>query len=880
MTSSIRKRVVSALISAGLLLAVVWMLFLKPPGQLSSYVPEHAAWYAEMNNPRQLLQEIENGILPYSDSGVSLVRVLKGNVEAAYQHFRAHRQLLEKFENQSFGISAHTLSEKESGYVFYLSCLPEQRQELAAMLEKQFRGRSGYRFERREYLGKQIIEVSDKQGKTFSMAFLKTAVCGSFSGFLLEEIIRNSGVFLKPGFASRLSSDSRYHHVAAKSLRLFINNGILPVFLQQFLRAGEQGLIRQAGDAMLLGVDGFTGKDLQFDGYIISQNKMRPSNNQRKINAGTFVPDNSRVLCFSLRKKELWQSLSDPAAAVDARLSLINAALEDELMLVLAEGRGLRKYDHLLIATLKNPDVLSQVLQNVAGRTSPPYSYREDYRGFQIFKHIDPELAAKLAGSAFINWSSSFYVIIGPYLLISDQIDLIRRCADRYLENRGVASSNVQHRWFEMEALPGRLVPCLMENAAGSFRTSFREWLPLLRAVRKVHMVDMGEQENPGISIRLSLKNPPARLDSLIPLNSLFLDSLVISDPVRLGQEDDPRSSVWLVQDLKKQIHWLDANFTILKTILLSDYWIKPPLPMRQGKPKDYSCLLTLPRQTLAFDAGGTQISDYSYTLPDSLSGLQQSTLIDYDHNFQYRLYLSGRHGIVMATDREGRLLAGWNPKKLPAALVLAPRHIRVSGRDYILLLDNRGYLLLTNRKGEVQPGFPLKLKGSDYSGWFTEPGLNEESSFVYCLSELGQMEKVNLRGVIVSSMQLFRPDVSTRFSLHTDQEERTFILARVSKGSVTLFDQSYRPVLEHKSEGGRFAIRQFNFGGNNRIFAVTDLDKKLGMLYDESGEKIIQKPFSSTTAVDIYASDEEGEKFRLLSVFENKVSLSEFYKN
>ena len=881
MEAGTKKRWGPVVISVCLAALIGWMLFLKPSGQLSSLVPEHAAWYAEMENPEQILQDVQKGIFPYADSSLRILQSLREDLRFARSVFTRHEDLLATLRKQPFGVSAHALSEKETGYVFYLSCPEEQNEGLLRMLEEKFRNRPEFRYEQREYLGVKILEISNKKGKTFSLALMKSALAGSFSGFLLEEIIRNSGVFLKPGFVSRLRSDSRYQHMESKPVRLFINTGVLPVFLRQLLGLQEMELMRHAADAVLLGLDGIKEQEIQFDGYIINQNQGKAPKLQRRINVAAFVPEENLILSCAIRKKELWSALFNGNGEDDARLSLIQTALEDEMMLVLAQGQGLRKYDHLLIAPVKDEAVLQQVFQSAAGAKSPPYSYTEDYRGIPIFRHQESGFSRILGGTAFQNWSSSFYAVMGNCLLVSDQLDLLRLCADQHIEQQEEASpSGSESRWFDLYLKPAGMIPGLMENAKGNFRSAFRDWLPLFRAIRQIRISDSGEPENPGISLKSSLKIQSEKQDSLLPVAHLFLDSVIVTDPVGFGTGLYNQHTFWLMQDLKKQVHWLDANLSLKRTIPLTDFWIRPPMALRKGQEKEFPLLLTLPKTTIAFDASGSQIPDFNYQLPDSLSGLEHSVLIDYDHNFEYRLYLTGRHGIVLAADRSGRLLPGWNPKRLESSLALPPVHIRIAGRDYILLLDTRGSLMMTNRKGEIQPGFPIQLKGSDYSGWFLEPGLNEEGSFVYCFSRLGQMEKVNLLGVLVSSIQLFRPDVTTRFDLHPDQRGRSFVVSRQNKGSVTIFDQSYRPVFEHKSEGSRFAIRHFQFGGTNRIFAITDLDQKQCMLYNESGDRILKKPFRATAAAEINHLNKVDGSFRVLSVFENRVSLDEFYKD
>jgi hypothetical protein len=879
MEAKVKKRWITFLISSGIILSVLWMLFLRPSNSLSSYVPEHAAWYLETRNPLKLLQDVESSILPFSDSGLSLVKQLQEGAGVVTHLMESRQDLLSVLKEGPFGISSHSISGNEAGYVFYLASTKEIQDGLMEFLSKRFRNLEGYRIEKREYLGEKILEISKKGGRTFSISFLKNALVASFSGFLLEEVIRSSGVSIKPGFAIRLSRDPRFRHIENKNIHFFINNAVFPVFLKEFLLNPEPEMLRHPAEAMVFGIDRFSGMELRFQGFALSR---RGSGSGGKLlNPGLreVLPSGLEVLSFQLAIKDLWADAAGSGKADDGKSLLLGKALQDELLLALLEGQGLKKYDHILVAEVRNQAGLEQVMQMIAGSESSPYVYKEDYRGFALYKHRNNQLASEIAGKQLSGWAASCYAVFGSKLVICDQMELLRQCADVQVENPKPPAVSGKASTVLLEASPGRMIPYFMENSAGPLRRYLKEWLPLAKSVTRFHLSDEGEPENPSLSLTISLGLENQKPDSLQPLAKIFIDSTIVSAPFRL-QTGPENGGVWLLQDCKKQVHFLDDKLNLISTVSMPDFWLNEPLPIMRTAKTAGSVLISLPKSTMVFSENGSTASGFSLNLPDSLSALNFCSLIDYDHSFQYRLFSASRYGFVLASDESGRLLPGWNPRKLSAPLAQAPRHIRIAGKDYILMLDKAGNLLLTNRKGEMQPGFPYKLKGDSYSSVFLEAGLEEENSFVYCLSELGQMEKVSLSGKQVSFLQLFRPEVNTRFTLCPDQKGRTFVVARQGSGSVTLFDQSYRPVLEFKSAGKHFAIRHFQFGSTNKIYAISDLDTRQGQLFNESGLPILKTTFQTSGPVEIIPAEQTPGRYRLLSVFENRAVLSGFVKN
>ena len=879
MEAKVKKRWITFLISSGLILSVLWMLFLRPAGRLSSYVPEHAAWYLETQNPLQLLQDAERAILPFSDSGLSLVKQLQDGAGTFTKVLESRKDIMSGLQEGPFGISAHAISGNEAGYVFYLSARKEIQEALMDFLEKKYRNTEGCRIEKREYLGEKILEISGKGRRTFSISFLKNALVASFSGFLLEEVIRGSGVSIKPGFATQLSRDPRFRHIENKNIRLFINNAVFPVFLKEFLQNPEPELLRHSATAMVFGMDRFTGMELRFQGFAISRRGSASGGKLLNPALKEVLPSGLEVLSFQLAIKDLWASAAGSSNDDDRKTLLLQNALQNELLLALLEGQGLKKYDHILVAEVRNQAGLEQLIQMIANSESQPYAYKEEYRGFTLYKHRSNQLAAEIAGRQLSGWAASCYAVFGSKLVICDQMELLRQCADVQVEKPQSSPIAGNAATFRLNASPGRMVPYFMENSAGPLRLYLKEWLPLLKSVSRFEVSDDGEAENPSLSLSLSLRLDGPKPDSLQPLAKVFVDSTIVSAPFRL-QTGPGNKGVWLLQDCKKQVHFLDDKLNLISSALLPDFWLNEPLPIRRTAISAGSVLISLPKTTMAFSSGGGPESGFSLLLPDSLSALSHCSLIDYDFSYQYRLFSASRYGYVLASDEAGRLLPGWNPRKLAAPLAQAPRHMRIAGKDYILMLDKGGNLLLTNRKGEMQPGFPYKLKGDSYSTIFLEAGLEEENSFVYCLSDLGQMEKVNLSGKQVSFLQLFRPEVNTRFTLCPDQKGRTFVVARQGSGSVTLFDQSYRPVLEFKSPGKRFAVRHFQFGSSNKIYAISDLDTRQGQLFNESGLPVLRRTFETSGPVEIISDDEVPGRYRLFSVFENRAALSGFVKN
>jgi hypothetical protein len=335
-----------------------------------------------------------------------------------------------------------------------------------------------------------------------------------------------------------------------------------------------------------------------------------------------------------------------------------------------------------------------------------------------------------------------------------------------------------------------------------------------------------------------------------------------------------------VVQDLKKQAHLIGSDLTEIFRAPLPERWNSKPQILETRNSKDFSILFSMPHALRILDHKGNPRPGFPVLMPDSQSTMEHVRLIDYDKSLQYRIFIAGRYGPVYAADMEGRFLDGWKPWNHPNPLVSAPRHIRIGEKDFILMLDNSGTLLLTNRKGEIQSGFPYSLTGRTNQPLFVEPGLGIRNSYIYCLSELGQMEKISLEGKPASSIQLFRPEKETRFQLCPDQKQKTFSVARITGNLVTIFDQGYRPVFDFQAKSSQVLVQHFQFGASNKIYAVLDLEARECNLFNETGSRITQTPLEASQPIDVLQKPDSDSEFLILTVFENRLSLSGFSKN
>ena len=111
-----------------------------------------------------------------------------------------------------------------------------------------------------------------------------------------------------------------------------------------------------------------------------------------------------------------------------------------------------------------------------------------------------------------------------------------------------------------------------------------------------------------------------------------------------------------------------------------------------------------------SYDRKGNKLIGFPLKNP-STSPIEFINLIDYDNSKRFRIAIANKNGEIYLLDKNGKKLSGWNPLVMNNELNQAPKHIRIAGKDYIIIILKNGEIYLKNRKGENYKGFPMTTK-------------------------------------------------------------------------------------------------------------------------------------------------------------------------
>lgn len=862
---------------------LVWMLVLRPKNTIASLVPDHASWYLEVDRPMEVLKGVTRGVRLFADPSLTLFAEWQKELGYVKELFKAEPKISDYFQTNTIGISAHVLAGKEAGYLFYMPLPHAEHDPIFAKLKRIYGHSPRYKYTERQYMNRRIAEIVFKKGQpvSFTLSSSQDALVGSFSGFLVEEVVRKSGLLFKPNFAENLKRDARYAGIAGKPVRLFVNLSHISDFLYQYLNQNLNGLRLGAGfgESLVLGFEAPKNTSWTSQGYLLQHERKQLTYNQPldpKIRQ--YLPASSaQDLHWSL--PQIWNTLPGKSGRDINTPDTLNKALDQQMLLANLEGQGLKKYEKLLITRVLNPKPLESWLQINSRPVLPNESLFQEKVGAAVIRqHSNPGLGRLLGGKVLADWVPLFYCHDDPFLLISDDVETIKLALDRKRSRAETADLTVQPRFLNWQIQPSTCLPLLMDGAVGIFKQNISQWITLVRSIASVSLKDDGEEENPAITFTIEFKIPSTTLSQWEESEKVFLDSNATSGPMRMEWLEGDQH-FWAVQDVKRQASVFGPNLEKQFTFSMGSALVSHPMLLESGNARSFSMLFPTAGTLHVLNNQGKEVPHFPLFLPDSGVGIEHARAIDYDHSHQYRIATTNRYGSVYIADLQGRFLHGWNPWPYDVPMQMAPKHIRIGEKDVMLMLDRNGKLMMTNRKSEPMPGFPVQLHGRTDQPIFVEQGLSFKDSYVYVLSDLGQVEKINFEGVTTSGLQLFRPDKNTRFQFCMDSREKTFSIARISGNYIAVFDQSYKQVFDVTTKTDQVLVQYFHFGASNKIFAVIDQASSECHLFDEAGQKLSPNPIETDQTIDIIREDTQNHRFVLVKCFKNKLSKIVFEK-
>jgi len=382
---------------------------------------------------------------------------------------------------------------------------------------------------------------------------------------------------------------------------------------------------------------------------------------------------------------------------------------------------------------------------------------KTSYRSHEIQQIPFSHLLPMLFGEFFSNLENTFYTSIDNYIIFANSKQALQNIIDNYVIERTLANSvtyqniiadlstethiliysNLHYLRPNMKKYLSKEGIKLMDHSGLAFENFGAIALEFIGndegtySTLVLHHGGKQEVDEP-ISWKTALDNPIAQGPYWITNYKTNQKEVVVFDKENLMYRIDENGSIaWAIPVFEQA----------MSPIYMVDYY-------QNGK---YQYLFNTKHYLHLYDLNGNKVENYPIALPKEASAAM--TLVDYDHNKNYRILIPIVDGKVYNFKIDGSQTPGWKYPKMKTAIHQAVQFFKLGTKDFLVICDTSGNVIYANRRGEARMDAELSFTNNTHSIFYVKQKSSPKSIIttdllgrVISIDAAGRVDKLLLR--------------------------------------------------------------------------------------------------------------------------------------
>ncbi|XOV91411.1 MAG: hypothetical protein ACFHWX_14480 [Bacteroidota bacterium] len=742
----------------------------------------------------------------------------------------------------------------------------------------------GYKKRTREYLDFTITEIIHPQtSESFAYIFFKNYFIGSYTAFLVEDAIRTIADDEYLSFREQQSDLFQVAKLEQDLGNIYINTERLQDLVNTVNNASPSFNLANSTYLDLK----LTDDAVNLNGFTFSPDKNDFLSVFNKTGGSAFdmaeiIPSNAAwVYHLSFDDQEIFrQSVNNYLTSVspnilEKRSKILGdydfdidhafTLLDAEIGLVTLEGNNKYVSEKLMILEINDMGEALRFFNSMTERYATATSdtvYHEQYGEQEIRRLPTDDFPQLLLGDIADGFDQSYYMSYRNYLIFSNSIyqlkNLLKLIEDEEVWNKSLRFNKFLDRtnneanfslYVNTPRSWGRIINTLKSDWVDFFNNNQQAIRNMEYLAFQFTNIDSKYYTN------ITLYQPP-RLSSgseyaIEVERAISLSDKVITKPFLVTNHYTKQKEV-ILQDIKNNVYLISSDFEALWSVdvgnqVTSDFYQIDYY--RNGK---LQYVFSTPEAIHVIDRTGEYLPGFPVKLGENIS-INSFNVLDYDNSRNYRFALSDDKGNVYLTNKDGKLLEGWNPLALKSTITSPLRHVRVSGRDFMVAQQSNGSITFKTRKGENYPGFPINTETTTISDFYVNRGNNFASTYFTTVTGSGELFEVNFSGKIVKREQLYRPNTETQFSIVNDVTGDGYLILRVTGRRYEVLDEEGNVLFEKDYFSKTpMLIQYYKLGASVEWIAFIDATDQNLYLYNKSGQLITGGPLRSGVPISV----------------------------
>lgn len=761
--------------------------------------------------------------------------------------------------------SIHVTGNESSGLMIYLPTGPGTSDILGKVLQDMGDGKLSK--QTRVYNDYTIYELGAGSLKVSYILYDNYIIISTY-GFLIEDVVRNINSSFKNGLFVKHANLYALPKMGDDAGNLYLNGEQLTP-LSNTLLPPLSNIKQTLSTSGYLDVSVVSSK-LFFSGFYFDKNQQGFVSLFKNQEAGkpesvNLVSENAaEVMLINVSDIAQWYSAWSKAFKVkhDFNNSPIQYLKGDMALATFYNNAA--KNDKLLIARLADREGAVNYLNRKAEAIATSKNdtvYYERYAELDIGLIEEEEFVASFMGAPYQGFAVTYFTVYDNYLVMATTAERIKRWLED-IEVDLIWDRSVDKSEFIEENLSETSFALIYVNpwAWSLLRNSFNEntadrWFNNEEQIKQFGLMSFQftNLDNRYYSEFKLEYNPQQVYVAQQELSDELLTQMtgrLITKPKLVRNHNNNEWEV-LMQDSSTFLSLLDDQGELLWTDSLGYDITTDIYQVDFYKNRKLQYLFATDTLLHIIDRNGVQVEEFPQSLGDT--DVKDLFLIDYDKSRNYRFLVSDNSGNLFMRNMNGEVLDGWNPLALNSEISDQVFHVRVRGKDRIVIGLTNGTVQVLNRRAEMQPGFPIDLEFNLGGPLHFKTGSTFESSRFTAVSSEGILVEFDLNGREYARRQVGEASSSANYKMIIDKSRNDLVIARQDINRLTIMKQDGTPILEKDFDtDNNLDVQYYYFGVDKRLYIVRDTVTGRIYLYNKTGTLVNEGTLFSDYPVSV----------------------------
>ncbi len=798
-------------------------------------------------------------------------------------------------ESQYNLISLHVTKKDDFDFVFYTKATGK---DFDIALD-QWKKNKQFKFSQREFSGVKIQEVS-YSNQIFSWVFLDEIWAGSFTPFLVEDVVRTYASGESRNFKSIVSDVYQMPKMKSDAGNIYVHIKNLADWLNVFTGNKPSELIKSFGKSSILDVktvnnnfvlNGFSSDSANTAKYILSvfTNQspvpfdLKKFISNRTVTLTTYgISDGEEfwknLKASSTRKTALKDTLSQISKSLPINVDKLFKSINGGIGLCAVESKGKSISNILLAETSQSKDWID-IFNGVSAKLSVDTIFFEKFSDYEIRELPLFRFPEKILSPLVTGFDKCYYTSIGNTILIGENLEELKKFLEDIDHEETWGKSVTQNKFLETTLLESNIsfyvsTPRVWNILSGLCNAKWRKFISenntLLQSLGMGAIQFSHLNESFYTNISWNYKNPAkaaqekqANRRIITNFESTLASMFVVKSHVNKQDEvlmQDSLNGLHLISSDGKELWKLELEGLIKGDIKQIDFF-------NNGK---LQYLFATAGKLHVLDRLGKYVAPFPIAVTPT--EIEYVSVVDYDHSRKYRFLLADKAGALWMYDKAGNNLDGWKPKNIEDALAVAPQHHRIRGKDYVISIRKDGKVYILNRRGETLKNFPVDIGGRPAGDYFLEAGNSLSSTYFVLVTRDGFRVKINMEGKIQSREALVKTSGDARFALVAEESNKTYLILRQESKQLVMIDESGKEILTNDYVGlNPLDVQYTDYGAGTFFVTITDVLQNLSFVYDAKGTLMTTPPLEAYFTV---TRPSGLERPRVFSIYQKALSI------